>query len=79
MRISDVDAKAVARNLVEAWNAPGGSDAAFALETAVDVLVMADVLRERAVYDLRGQGWTWQQVGDALGVTKQAAQQRYGN
>ena len=31
-----------------------------------------------AVSDARAEGWTWQQIGDVLGVSRQAAQQRYG-
>lgn len=32
---------------------------------------------EQAVIDLRCEGWTWQQIGDLFGVTRQAAQQRW--
>jgi hypothetical protein len=39
---------------------------------------IADGRLEQAVVDMRGEGATWQEVGDALGVTRQAAQQRYG-
>ena len=31
-----------------------------------------------AVVQARAEGMTWEQVGDLLGVTRQAAQQRYG-
>lgn len=30
-----------------------------------------------AVVGLRSQGQSWQYIGDALGITRQAAQQRY--
>lgn len=33
---------------------------------------------EQAVVDMRVDGATWEEVGNALGVSKQAAQQRYG-
>jgi hypothetical protein len=33
---------------------------------------------EQAVDDMRSEGATWAQVGTALGVTRQAAQQRWG-
>lgn len=36
-----------------------------------------DAMRE-AVERARGEGMTWEQIGHSLGVTKQAAQQRYG-
>lgn len=31
------------------------------------------------VIEARNCGWTWQDVGDALGITRQAAQQRFGS
>ena len=49
---------------------------------------LQDLANERADLDLRiwrsvivarTKGLTWEQIGTALGVTKQAAQQRYGH
>ena len=37
-----------------------------------------DVLLAAAVQSARGAGCTWEQVGAVLGMTRQAAQQRYG-
>lgn len=34
---------------------------------------------ERSVNALRVLGYSWTQIGDLLGVSKQAAQQRYGD
>ncbi len=39
--------------------------------------ISSDVLRV-LVMDARGAGYTWQQIGEALHVTRQAAQQRFG-
>lgn len=37
-----------------------------------------DAMIASTVTGLRASGHTWQEIGDALGVTRQAAQQRYG-
>lgn len=31
-----------------------------------------------AVEACRADGWTWERIGNVLGVSRQAAQQRYG-
>ncbi|WP_231514642.1 DUF3887 domain-containing protein [Mycobacterium sp. URHB0044] len=38
----------------------------------------AEALMAAAVHQARGAGHTWQEIGDVLGVTRQAAFQRYG-
>ena len=42
--------------------------AAWQLETAQHALVT----------ECRSQGWTWDRIGDWLGTSRQAAQQRFG-
>lgn len=37
-----------------------------------------DAAEQRAVTHLRERGHSWAHVGKALGITRQAAQQRYG-
>jgi hypothetical protein len=37
---------------------------------------MADNLERRAVASALANGWTWAQIAEALGVTKQAAHKR---
>jgi hypothetical protein len=39
---------------------------------------LADEVQGR-VFDARAQGAAWEQIGMALGITKQAAQQRFGD
>jgi hypothetical protein len=34
--------------------------------------------QRKAVANLRAQGMTWAEVGDVFGITRQAAQQRFG-
>lgn len=49
-----------------------GLTALAAISDAVDVILQASVL------EAREKGLTWQAIGDALGMTRQAAQQRFG-
>jgi len=37
-----------------------------------------EAMKEYAVFIARAQGETWQAIADAMGITRQAAQQRYG-
>ena len=39
---------------------------------------LLESLEELQVASARAQGWTWQQVAVALGVTKQAVHRKYG-
>lgn len=65
-----------ARALLDAAASPTDDlDAVHALGLAVQTVESAT---RTAVERARAAGATWEQVGHALAVTKQAAQQRYG-
>lgn len=51
-------------------------DPAEALAAVVALRLMADKLERRAVTRALSQGWSWAQIAEALGVTKQAAHKR---
>jgi len=48
-----------------------------ALAAVVALRVMAERLERKAVKKAIEQGWTWSQIAEALGVTKQAAHKRH--
>ncbi|MCU7928294.1 MAG: helix-turn-helix domain-containing protein [Candidatus Thiodiazotropha sp. (ex Dulcina madagascariensis)] len=48
-----------------------------ALAAVVALRVMADRLERKSVEKAIEQGWTWAQVAEALGVTRQAAHKRH--
>jgi len=39
---------------------------------------LAERLEAHQVATARRQGWSWQQIGDALGVTRQSIHTKYG-
>jgi len=55
---------------------PPPDDPATALAAVVALRQLADRLERAAVTHALEQGWTWAQVGQALGVTAQAAHKR---
>ena len=58
----------------------GDVDAELVLLTASAALLRyMERNHEVNVFQARSAGATWQQVADVLGVSKQGAQQRYGN
>lgn len=50
---------------------------AVAARRVNDLAAATDVAREALVEAMRADGWSWQEVGDALGVTHQAARNRF--
>jgi hypothetical protein len=48
------------------------------IKRAAFVAQLAQTLLGRIVEEQRGRGMSWQQIGDTLHITKQAAQQRFG-
>jgi len=56
---------------------PPASEPEDALAAVVALRVMADRLERKAVRHAVEQGWTWAQIAQALGVTRQAAHKRH--
>lgn len=53
-------------------------DPAQGLDAVKALRKLADALEEAHVAAARRAGWTWQQIGDALGVTRQAVHKKHG-
>ena len=49
------------------------------LEALAEAQVHLDAWRAGIVHQAREKKYTWQTIGSALAITKQAAQQRYGH
>ena len=47
------------------------------LAAVVALRLLADQLEEKTVQKALEQGWTWQQIAEALGVTKQAVHKKH--
>lgn len=48
-----------------------------ALEGLAELALIVEGATATAMANLHGQGFSWQQIGEVLGVSKQAAQQRH--
>jgi DNA-directed RNA polymerase specialized sigma24 family protein len=47
------------------------------LQAVVVLRRLTDRLERTHVLAARAKGWTWQQIGDALGVSRQAVHKKY--
>ncbi|MEW8498855.1 MAG: helix-turn-helix domain-containing protein [Candidatus Thiodiazotropha taylori] len=56
---------------------PSAEEPEDALAAVVALRHMADQLERKAVIEAIAQGWSWSQVAEALGVSKQAAHKRH--
>lgn len=58
---------------------PSANDPAEALAAVVSLRRLAEQLERAAVARAVEEGWTWAQVAEALGVTRQAAHKRHAH
>lgn len=58
------------------YSLPSSDDPEQALAAVVALRLMADKLERQAVAKALEQGWSWAQIAQALGVSKQAAHKR---
>lgn len=57
--------------------AAGSKDPAVGLRAVVALRELLERLEELQVENARGQGWSWEQVAGALGVSKQAVHKKH--
>jgi hypothetical protein len=61
----------------EAAAAASSADPAVGLRAVVALHRLADALETIQVHNARARGWSWQEVADALGVSKQAVHKKH--
>ena len=57
--------------------AAGGTDPQTGLRAALALRRLAETLESLQVSNARTHGWSWQQIADALEVSKQAVHKKY--
>ena len=62
--------------MAEIKSLPSPENPAEALTAVVALRLMADKLERNAVNNALEQGWSWSQIAEVLGVSKQAAHKR---
>lgn len=65
--------------MTETVTIPTADDPAEALAAVVALRRLAEQLERAAVARAIEQGWTWADVAEALGVTRQAAHKRHAH
>ena len=63
--------------MVDIVSLPQPDDPDAALAAVVALRRLASRLELDAVVEAVGQGWTWAQVGEALGISAQAAHKKF--
>ena len=58
-------------------NAAGSRDPAVGLRAVASLRQLVEELQELQVTNARTSGWSWQEIADALGVSKQAVHKKY--
>lgn len=56
----------------------GSQDPAVGLRAVGALRRLAEQVEAAQVESARAQGWSWEQIGDALGVSRQSVHAKYG-
>ena len=56
---------------------PSPTDPGTALAAVVELRSLADRLEDQAVAQALSDGWTWEQIAQGLGVSRQAAHKKH--
>jgi hypothetical protein len=67
-----------AMNAEDIASATASNDPSLGLRAALALHRLAERVEADHVATARQQGWSWQQIGDALGVTRQSVHAKYG-
>jgi DNA-binding NarL/FixJ family response regulator len=59
-------------------DATASRDPAVGLAAVASLRALLESLEELQVHNARERGWSWQQIAEALGVTKQAVHKKHG-
>ena len=62
----------------ELAQATASRDPAVGLAAVASLRLLLESLEELQVESARAQGWSWQQIAEALGVSKQAVHKKHG-
>ncbi len=65
-------------NAEDIASAIASNDPSLGLRAALALHRLAERVEADHVARAREQGWSWQQIGDALGVTRQSVHAKYG-
>jgi len=69
-KLTDMDIDGLSSNL-------SSDDPALGLRASLALHRLAERVEAKHVAAAREQGWSWQQIGDALGVTRQSVHTKY--
>jgi DNA-binding NarL/FixJ family response regulator len=58
--------------------AASSADPAVGLRAVASLRALLETLEQLQVENARAQGWSWQQIAESLGVSKQAVHKKHG-
>ena len=59
-------------------DATASRDPEVGLHAVASLRMLLETLEELQVHNARDQGWSWQQIADVLGVSRQAVHKKHG-